>query len=359
VVLDRFGVKRIGRIGSFVWSVASFASAAALGVRSFFAARLLLGIGEAPTFPGNAKATGYWFPRRERALATAIFDSAAKFAPAIGVPVLGLFLIRFGWRMSFAATGIASFIYFLFFWRFYCDPSDDHRLSAEERRYIVEGGAQPEDAKASSNAGAPLGYLLRQRKVIGVSLGFAAYNYTFYLLLTWMPSYLSMTMNIDLKQSVLYSILPWLVATATDLLVGGWLIDALILRGWNGSAVRRAVLIVGMAFGVGMFPLAVAHTPQAAVFWMSVALGGLAATAPVAWSIPSLIAPRESVGRMGGILNFWSQVAAIAAPIVTGHVVDLTHSFKAAFVIAAVLLVLGIGGYAFLLGKIEPVPEPN
>jgi len=195
--------------------------------------------------------------------------------------------------------------------------------------------------------------------VVGLSLGFAAYNYTFYLLLTWMPSYLSMALGIDLLHSVLYTSVPWLIATVTDLAVGGWLVDALTQRGWDGSSVRRAVLLIGMMFGVGIFGVASAHTPRAAVFWISVSLAGLAAAAPVAWSIPSLFAPRESVGRIGGIINFWSQVAAITAPIITGYIVALTHSFKAAFVCAAVFLVIGIAGYAFLLGRIETIPEPS
>src|ERR1700689_303912 len=112
LILDRFGVKLVGRIGTLLWSVASFAAAIATGVAGFVGARLLLGVGEAPTFPGNAKAIGYWFPSQERSLATAIFDSAAKFASAIGVPALGLLLLRFGWRWSFGATGLLSLFYF-------------------------------------------------------------------------------------------------------------------------------------------------------------------------------------------------------------------------------------------------------
>ena len=125
IMLDRWGVRRIGRVATFLWSMASFASGLATGLYSFFAARLLLAVGEAPTFPANAKAVGYWFPERERSFATSINDAAAKFASAIGVPILGLLLIRFGWRWSFIFTGFISFLYFLLFWRVYCNPSDD------------------------------------------------------------------------------------------------------------------------------------------------------------------------------------------------------------------------------------------
>src|SRR5437660_7972871 len=125
LLLDRFGVRRVGIVSTVIWSVASFAAALSTGIGGLFAARLLLGIGEAPTFPAYAKATGYWFPKNERSLATAMFDSAAKFSSAIGIPVLGLLLLRFGWRWNFAATGIISLLYFALFYAIYRNPSDD------------------------------------------------------------------------------------------------------------------------------------------------------------------------------------------------------------------------------------------
>ena len=357
LLLDRFGVRVVGRISTILWSVASFGAAISGGIGGFLAARLLLGIGEAPTFPANAKAVGYWFPTEERSLATAIFDAAAKFASAIGVPLMGILLLRFGWRWSFAATGFMSFLYFVLFYVFYRNPSEDKRLSDAERQFIQKGGAQPED-RAKAAKGAPLVYLLRQRKVCGLALGFASYNYTFYLLLTWLPSYLSTALHIDLLHSVLYTSVPWLFATLTDLVVGGWLVDALIKRGWNAGRVRQIVLIGGTALGLGILGAASARGPIAALFWISISIGGLAAASPVGWSIPSLIAPRESVGTLGGIINFCNQLSAIAAPIVTGYVVQATHSFSWAFVAATLFLIVGIAGYVFLLGNMEPIAEP-
>jgi MFS family permease len=138
VLLDKLGVRRIGRISTFVWSIASFGAAVTPNLGGLFAARLALGVGEAPTFPANAKAIGYWFPARERSFATSIFDAAAKFASAIGVPIIGIVLIKVGWRWSFAATGIVSFLYFLLFSRIYRDPDDDTQLSDMEREFIAE-----------------------------------------------------------------------------------------------------------------------------------------------------------------------------------------------------------------------------
>jgi len=107
--------------------------------------------------------------------------------------------------------------------------------------------------------------------------------------------------------------------------------------------------------------LGAAHPGSAreSLFWISLSLGGLSAAAPVVWSIPALIAPRDSVGSVGGIINFCNQLSAIAAPILTGYIVQATHSFARAFIAAAVFLLIGIAGYVFLLGDMRPVPEPN
>jgi len=219
-LLDRFGVRRVGLISTFLWSIACFGSALATGVVSFFVVRLLLGLGEALTFPGNSKAIGYWFPARERSLATACFDAAAKLGPAIGVPFLGLLLLKFGWRWSFAATGFISLFYFALFYWMYRNPSEDRLLTKEERKFIARGGAQPEGLGETQKA-ASIWYLLRRRKVIGLVLGFAAYNYTFYLLLTWLPSYLSIAHHVNLRDSVLYTSVPWFIATLINLLISG------------------------------------------------------------------------------------------------------------------------------------------
>jgi sugar phosphate permease len=357
MLLDRWGVRRVGRISAFLWSLSSFAAAVAPGLSWFFGARLLLGVSESPTFPANAKALGYWFTQEERSLATAVTDAAAKLSSAIGIPFIGILLFYLGWRWSFAATGFISLIYFVLFYLIYKNPSEDRELSAEEYQLILNGGAQRED-QTKAHRGSSLSYLLRQRKVYGLALGWGAYNYTFFLLLTWLPSYLSVSLHVDLLHSAFYTSVPWLFATITDVAIGGWLVDVLIQRGHNANRVRQTVLVVGTAFGLAIFGAASARTPAAALVWISLALGGLAAAAPVAWTVPSLISPRESVGTLAGVVNLCGQIAAISAPIVTGYIVSASHSFAAAFVTATIILLLGIAGYLLLLGRIEPIPEP-
>jgi MFS family permease len=356
VVLDKLGVRRVGRIGTVLWSAASFAASAAPNLSAFFGARLLLGVGEAPTFPSNAKAIGLWFPERERSLATSLNDSAAKFASAIGVPVIGIVLIHAGWRWSFAFTGAISFAYFLLFWRVYRDPDEDPELTEIERLHIEDRVAFSATSDGIDEPSSSLGQLLSQRKVLGLALGFGAYNYVFFLLLYWLPAYLSSALHIDLLHSFLYTSVPWFVATATDLAIGGFLVDFLVQRGFGQSAVRRTVLIGGTAFGLGILGAAHVHSASQALIWITVSLSGLAAAAPVAWSLPSFIARRPDVGKVGGIINFSGQVSGIAASILTGYLVSARHTYAAAFAVAAAYLAIGIAGYLFLLGTIELPP---
>jgi len=138
----------------------------------------------------------------------------------------------------------------------------------------------------------------------------------------------------------------------------GGLADGLIQRGWDANRVRKTVLVCGTVFGLGIIGAANAHSATRALIWISISIGGLSAAAPIGWSIPSMIAPRGSVGTVGGIMNFSNQLSGIAAPIITGYVVAATQSYALAFGISAGYLLIGIASYLFLLGKIEQV-EPE
>ena len=348
MLLDRFGVRMVGCVSTLIWSIASFAAAATRGMPGFFAARFLLGVGEAPTFPANAKAIGYWFPPHERSFATSLFDSAAKLGSAIGVPLIGLLLLRIGWRMSFAATGLVSFLYFLLFVVLYRDPKVRFSGNVAAAHHVTMGTVIKW-----------LGHLVKQKKVVGLAIGFGSYNYVFYLFVTWMPVYIARSFNIDLAHAFLYTGVPWLIAAAADLFVGGWLVDTLIRRGWNADRVRRFVLIGGTAMGLGILGAGNAHTPAQAMFWVSVSIGGLSAAAPVGWSVPALIAPGDTVGSVGGIMNLSNQVSGIVAPIVTGFLVNGRQSFTGAFGVAAAYLAIGIAAYLLLLGEIRMIELPR
>jgi sugar phosphate permease len=357
-ILDRFGLIVVSRIGAFLWSIASALTALAPNFASIYAARLFLGLAEAPTFPANAKAIGYWFPRAERGLATSLFDAAAKFSNAIGVPFTAWLLVMFGWRGMFWTTAALSLIFFGLFYVFYRNPREDKRLTHAERTYILDGGAEPEESSGERPRGASLAYLLRQPKIWGLSVGFAAYGYLFALLLTWLPGYLQSTFGVNILKAGSYAFIAWIVGTATDLIVGGWLVDYLIQRGFDANRVRKTVLIIGLIMGFAVIGAAYTKDINVAVFWITVAIAGISFHAPVGWSIPALIAPTNSTGQVGGIMNFLNNLAGFFAPTITGIIVARTGSFNTALITAGVILIVGIVSYTFVLGRIEKIPDP-
>ncbi len=357
LVLDRFGVTRVGRWSAFLWGAAQLLTACAAGFAGIFAARLLLGIAEAPTFPANSKATGYWFPRTERALSTALYDFGAKFSNVIGVPLVALAVVRLGWRSGFGLVAALSFVYFVVFYRMYRDPSQHPKVTYEELAYLAAGGAEPEGQPSAPIAGM-LRYLLSTRKVWGLVIGFGAYGYSFNLFLTWLPDYLVRTTHRSILTSAGFAAIPWACGSAADLLVGGWLIDHLVGSGHDETRVRKTVLVISMCAGLAVLGATATDRPGIALAWISVALTGLSAAAPIAWSLTSLIAPKGGVGAVGGIMNFSNNMMGVVAPIVTGFIVGRTHSFVDVFLVAGLVLFAGVAAFVFLLGRIEPLPGP-
>src|SRR5436309_6777098 len=134
-------------------------------------------------------------------------------------------------------------------------------------------------------------------------------------------------------KSGFYTIIPWVVATITDVLIGGWLVDTLIKRGYDATRVRKVLFTIGLVLGIAVVGAAFTNNANVAIIWISIALGGLAFAAPIGWSIPGLIAPKGTVGTVGSIMNFFNNLVGIAAPIVAGIIFDRTGSFAVNFLV--------------------------
>jgi MFS transporter, ACS family, D-galactonate transporter len=356
LLLDRYGVRRIMLVSILLWATASLAASAAVGFVTIYLARASLGIAEAPAFPASAKAVGYWFPRSERSFATALFDGAAKFANVVALPVAAFITVSFGWRGTFVAAAMLSMSYFILFRRTYREPSDDPRLNAQERAHIIRGGAAVEGT-ARIGGFRLLNSLVRSRKVWGLSLGFGCYSYAFAFFISWLPVYLSREIKMDLMSTAGLAAVPWLFATATNLLVGGWLIDHLIKRGMNETAVRKSVIVTGMVTALAVVGAAFTRDPRWVLVWITLSLSGLAAASPASWSLPSLIAPRGGAGTIGGIMNFMASAIGMTAPIVTGLIVQNAHSFSGAFLMAGVMVACGIFFFTIVMGPVTPIAD--
>ncbi len=271
-LIDKIGVRWVNRVAAFLWAVASFASAAAGGLGFLLIARLILGLGEAPTVPAGWKAIGQWFPKQERGTATAIFDGSAKISNVIGIPVMAYLITVFSWHAASIFTGILSLIYLAVWWLLYLTPKQalaKGRLTQAEFAYIREGGADDEDAESAGSLNG-LGYLLRRRKTWGLALGYASYTYAYYVLLTWLPGYLEKQFGVNLLKGGIYSMVPWLVAIIAQFLFAGVLMDRWLARSGDVTKVRRTVLIVSLLASLAVTGAAYANTIGVALVFLSI-----------------------------------------------------------------------------------------
>ena len=356
MILDRYGITRVGRVGILLWGVASAITAMAGGYGGILIARMLLGAAEAPSFPLNSKAVGHWFPRSERSTATAMFDGMAKFSQVVGVPLVAVALVGFGWRGAFWMTAILSFAFLIAFWKLYRDPSEDERLGSAEHAYILAGGAAPEGRSGNSSI-AMLGYVLSRRKVWGLTLGFACYGYSNSMFSAWLPIYFVQTQNVGILKSASFTMLPWFIATIAQFAIAGWLVDWLIGRGHDETLVRKSIIIICLMAGLAVIGAAFTREIFWVLFWMTLSVSALTSASTIGWSFPSLVAPRGGGATVGSIMNTANATMGSVSAIVTGSIVQITGSFSLAFVVAACVLLAGMCFYGFLMGRIEPVPD--
>lgn len=299
-------------------------------------------------------------PKQERGTATAIFDGSAKISNVIGIPVMAYLITVFSWHAAFIFTGILSLIYLAVWWLLYLTPKQalaKGRLTQAEFDYIREGGADDEDAESAGSLNG-LGYLLRRRKTWGLALGYASYTYAYYVLLTWLPGYLEKQFGVNLLKGGIYSMVPWLVAIIAQFLIAGVLMDRWLARSGDVTKVRRTVLIVSLLASLAVTGAAYANTIGVALIFLSLGAAGLAVSVPAGSSIVALIAPEGYSGSLGGIVNFVANLIGIAAPIVTGMVVDKTGSFAGAFLVTGAVIIAGIFCYTIVLGRIDRMPAP-
>lgn len=346
LLLDRFGVRKLGILSAALVTMASFVAAVSPTLGFMFASRLLLGVGESPLFPGNAKAVGLWFPVEERSRATSMFDSMAKLASGIGVPIIGFILLRTGWRSGFAFTGLCTLGYLTVFARWYRDPQSR------------PGAAEAPDPLFDT-VRLPLTSLLQYPQVLGMALVMLAYNYAFYLTLAWLPTFLAQKLHIGYSRAFLITGIPWLFATAAEISVGGYLTDWIVGRSSRPARTRVWIIAIGLSCGICLFAIPLVKTPVDAIWMLSLAIAGNAAATPCIWTAPSLIAPKSNVATVGGIMNFSAQIGGITAPVVTGYLVLDTKSFDVAFSVAAALLLVGVGACFALVKELAPPREAS
>lgn len=354
---DRYGQK-VG-LGASVgwWSVATAATGLATGFYSLFGLRIALGVGEAGAYPSNAGIASKWFPDKERATISGLFDSASKFGGAVAMPLIVWMISVFDWRETFLIIGLIGVVWSLVWWWFYSETPETHRMANKaEVSYIRDGQA----LKHGTDAVIPMKWyeLLRYRNIWAMCLGFFTINYISYFFITWLPTYLVKEQGMGLLKMGFIASLPLLSGLLFEILAG-WASDRVVRSGkLSLTATRKLFLIVGltMALCIGLAPLS--SSVVFTVILLCVAKAGTTVAASQVWALPGDVAPKNMTGMVAGLQNMVSNFGGVVGPIVTGFIVAQTGHFSAALMFSAFLGLLGILNYAFFLGKVEPIKAP-
>ncbi|MFQ0812569.1 MFS transporter [Brucella anthropi] len=356
-ITDKMGARKTFSLAAIWWSAFTALTPLANSFWSFFAVRFALGAGEAPAYPAATKAASRWFPKSERALATAVIDSGSRVGTVLALPIVTAIIAFATWHYSFVILGAVGILWAFFWYVNYRDPAEHPRANELERQYIIENGgrtAATDDPEAVKIRWIDL---FRYRTVWGMMIGFFCLNFVIYFFLTWFPTYLKTARGLNLAELGLYGMLPGLSAVVTAWIAGA-AADRAIRNGANVTTVRKVIMVGGMLGGAAILPAAMVESLYLALFFLAISYSSLAIAATAIWSLPADVAPSSRhVASIGGIQNFASNIAGIISPFLFGFLLDMFNgSYTPSFMMAACMALVGAFSYAFIVGRAEPLP---
>lgn len=347
-VMDWLGTRKGFSLSVLFWSVAAMAHALVSTVAGFAGARFALGLGEAGNFPASIKTVAEWFPRKERALATGIFNAGTNvgilFAAAIVPPIT----LRFGWRWAFIVTGLVGFVWLALWLALYKKPDEHPRLSKAELAYIQSDPSEPTTT-------IPWKRLLPHKQTWAFAIGKFMTDPIWWIYLFWLPDFLNKNYHIDLKNIGPPLIVVYLIADVGSV-AGGWLSSSMIKRGVSVNRARKTAMLI---CAVAVVP--VVFAAKASNVWIAVLLVGLAAAAHQGWSAnlfttTSDMFPRRAIGSVVGIGGMAGAIGGMLISKIVGYILQWSGSYVPIFIIAGSAYLAAWVIIQLLVPKLEPAP---
>ncbi|MGK3118750.1 MFS transporter [Pseudomonas corrugata] len=363
-LLDRFGSKKVYAGSIFTWSLFTLLQGyiGEFGVSSaivlLFLLRFMVGLAEAPSFPGNARIVASWFPTKERGTASAIFNSAQYFATALFAPLMGWIVYTFGWQHVFIVMGGLGIAFSILWLKVIYSPKDHPLINAAEVHYIADNGGlidldDPGKKKDSGPKWDYLRQLLTNRMMVGIYLGQFCINALTYFFLTWFPVYLVQERGMTILKAGIIASLPAICGFLGGVL-GGVLSDMLLRRGNSLSVARKTPIVGGMLLSMSMIICNYVDADWMVVCFMALAFFGKGIGA-LGWAVVSDTSPKQIAGLSGGLFNTFGNLSSISTPIVIGYIIAATGSFKMALVFVGANALLAAISYLFIVGEIKRI----
>ena len=328
--LDRYSIRWVYAGMFALWSLACGLTGFVGSLSAFLGLRVLLGIGESVYYPGGTKSVYLLFAAKDRGLPSGLFNSGTRIGFAVGGMVVPLLIVAFGWRVMFMVLGFASLVW-LIPWLVVVPPQRQWGVAPVQRT--------------------PLCLPTLNRNLLGICLGFFCFDYFLYLLLTWLPDYLVQARHLTIVRAGIYSALPFLAFGATEV-IGGGIADRLIRHGWPETRARKTVVTAGFLSGLLLIPALFVESGEVAIaLIVGACFVGLSTGNSVA--VVQACAPPDEIAAWSGAQNFAGNLGGILAPLLTGILISRTGSYLPGFILAAVLLVIGIIPYWLIVGELQ------
>jgi sugar phosphate permease len=357
---DRFG-PRVMLTGIVAyWSAMTAATAAATGFLSFVVVRFLFGIGEGGAFPVATRAMQLWYPRHERGFVQGITHSASRAGAAIAPPIVVFLITHFGWQSVFYVCGAVGLVWAIWWAIAYRNLPETHAaVNRAELAHIrgVDAQGNIKEPNIEKTANVPWGTLVGSPNMWAIMCAYFCYVYCLWIFLSWLPSYLVDFRHFTLLKVGIYASLPLWAGVVGDT-VGGLATDGLLRITGNTKLARRLVAIIGMlGCAACIVPAALTEDAYTAVYCLTGAMFFLECTIGPSWAVPMDVGGKYS-GTVSGMMNMAGNIGGALSPLVFGFLVQF-GSWEAPFIVAASLLVVGAGIWAFWLDPDQSVIETH
>lgn len=332
---DRYCVYRALAVGLAIWALSTFLTGFVGGLAGLVVLRIFLGLGESVTFPGGSKVIARHVPPEQRGYANSLMAAGIALGPALGTLAGGTITAFFGWRPMFWIFGLLT-LFWLVPW-------------------LVTARGLPAFTSRRTEQQVAAGTLLRQPAMWAMGIGHFTTTYGHYFILTWLPLFLVQSHGFTISQMTLFATLAY-VAQGASAFFFGWLSDVLVRSGRSEAMVRRGLMIGGMSgMGLAILLLADATSPAAILSLLTLYGVGAAPVGTNLYAIAQMFAGPRASGSWIGVQNATGNFSGIISPIITGMIIDATHSYWSAFVLTAAVCGLGALWFAFAVPKIEQI----
>lgn len=317
-LMDKFGTRKGFSLAIIFWSVAAMGHSLARSAFGFGVARFTLGLGEAGNFPAAIKTVAEWFPKKERAFATGIFNSGSNVGAILAPLSVPFIAVNYGWQWAFIITGALGFIWLIFWLAVYRKPEEHPKLSKAELAYIQSDNEPPLPKIAWAR-------LLPHRQTWAFAIGKFLTDPIWWVYLFWLPKFLNTKFGLNILQLGLPLIVIYVIADVGSI-GGGWLSSNLIKRGWSVNAARKTTMLV-----CALLVLPIVYASVTDNLWVSVILIGIAAAAHQGWSaniftFASDMFPKQAVGSVVGIGGMAGSIGGMIIASTVGLILEGTKS---------------------------------